>query len=318
MQTARMLHLTLRVPFDVTDNVMAVLVDSPSVTNVALVRGGFTHPPGDLVGADVAREGANSVIGALRNLGVPHAGALTISEPGTILSDAAVAAEKAAPGVPDDGVVWDVVENRVRMESRLSWSFCSFLTLATVIAGIGRLLDQPILIIGAMVVGPEFSPVAAICVALARPRPSLLPRAVTTLFAGFGLAVAVAVPAWWVARLVGLANGQDASSGPQTDFIVQPDIWSFIIAMLAGAAGVLALTTSKSGTLVGVFISVTTVPAVGTVALCIGLGVWSEIPGALFQLSLNLLGLVVAGSLTLLVQRAVWRRVSEGRRIPTP
>ena len=318
MQTARMLHLTLRVPFEVTDDVLEVLVGSPSVTNVAVVRGGYAHPPGDLVGADVAREGANSVIGELRGLGVHHEGALTISEPGTILSDAADEAEKAAPGVPDDGVVWDVVENRVRMESRLSWSFCTFLTLATVIAGIGRLLDQPILIIGAMVVGPEFSPVAAICVALARPRLSLLPSAVSTLVYGFAIAIALAVPLWWVARLVRLADGPDAATGPLTDFIVHPDIWSFVIAMLAGAAGVLALTTSKSGTLVGVFISVTTVPAVGTVALCIGLGVWSEIPGALLQLSLNLLGLVIAGSLTLLIQRVVWRRVGEGRRIPTP
>ena len=318
MQTARMLHLTLRVPFEVTDDVLRVLVDSPSVTNVALTRGGYTHPPGDFVSADVAREGANSVIGALRGFGLHHAGAVTISEPSTILSDAADAAEQAAPGVPDDGVVWDVVENRVRMESRLSWSFCAFLTLATVIAGVGRLLDQPILIIGAMVVGPEFSPVAAICVALARPRLSLLPSAVQTLFYGFGIAIAVAVPVWWVARLVGLTHGHDAASGPQTDFIVHPDVWSFLIAMLAGAAGVLALTTSKSGTLVGVFISVTTVPAVGTVALCIGLGVWAEIPGALLQLGVNLLGLVIAGSLTLLMQRVIWRRVGEGRRIPTP
>ena len=55
----------------------------------------------------------------------------------------------------------------------------------------------------------------------------------------------------------------------------------------------LALTTSKSGPLVGVFISVTTVPAVGTLALCIGVGVWSEIPGALAQLGVNLAGMVL-------------------------
>jgi hypothetical protein len=58
-----------------------------------------------------------------------------------------------------------------------------------------------------------------------------------------------------------------------------------------------------------VFISVTTVPAVGTLALCLGLGVWSEIPGALLQLGVNLAGLVLSGTLTLLVQRIVWSRV---------
>ena len=65
----------------------------------------------------------------------------------------------------------------------------------------------------------------------------------------------------------------------------------------------------------GVFISVTTVPAVGTLALCIGLGVWSEIPGALTQLGLNLTGMVLSGTLTLLVQRAVWSRVNRASRL---
>jgi uncharacterized hydrophobic protein (TIGR00271 family) len=309
------LHLRLRVPSELTDRVVGLLTADATVTNVAVVEGAYAKPAGSLVTADVAREGANPVVAALRALDLHHSGSIMVSEPTMLLSDAADAAEEAAPGSPDDGIVWDIVENRVRTESRLSWAFCSFLTLATLIAGAGRLLDQPILIIGAMVVGPEFSPVAAICVALARPRLSLLPSAMRTLVAGFAIAVTVAAPLWWLANLVGLASRSDAASGPLTDFIVQPDIWSFLIALLAGVAGVLALTTSKSGPLVGVFISVTTVPAVGTIALCIGVGVWSEIPGALMQLGINLFGLVLAGTVTLLVQRFVWQRINGSSRL---
>jgi uncharacterized hydrophobic protein (TIGR00271 family) len=222
----------------------------------------------------------------------------------------------AAPGEPDDGVVWDIVENRVRGESKLTWAYCSFLTLATLIAGTGRLLDQPILIVGAMVVGPEFSPVAAICLALARPRLSLLPRATRTLVVGFLIAIAVAAPLWFVGTALGLVSPQDAASGELTKFIISPDIWSFIIALLAGVAGVLSLTTSKSGPLVGVFISVTTVPAVGTIALCIGAGVWSEVNNAALQLGVNILGMLVSGTLALLVQRLVWSRVQASKARP--
>ena len=310
-----MLHLQLRVPPTLTEQVLDLLCSDETVTNVACLPGGYRKPEGDLVEADVAREGANPVVAALRALNLHHDGSIMMSEPGTLLSDATVAAERAAPGVPDDGIVWDIVESRVRTESVLSWAFVAFLTLATLIAGAGRLLDQPILIIGAMVVGPEFSPVAALCVALARPRLSLFPRALGTLVAGFAIATFVAAPLWAVAHWAGLASSADAARGPNTDFIVQPDLWSFLIALLAGVAGVLALTTSKSGTLVGVFISVTTVPAVGTIALCLGTGVWAEIPGALLQLGVNLLGLVVAGTATLLVQRAVWARVQRSSRL---
>jgi uncharacterized hydrophobic protein (TIGR00271 family) len=296
---------------------VSLLTTEDTVTNVSVVENGYVKPTGALVTADVAREGANPVLAALRALDVHHEGSITLSEVTTILSDEAERAERAAPGTPDDSVVWDLVETRVRNESVLSWVFLAFLTLATLIAGVGRLTDQPILIIGAMVVGPEFSPVAAICVALSRPRWSLLPRALTTLGAGFAFAVAVSGPLWLLAHAVGLASKGDAAHGPSTDFIVSPDLWSFVIAVLAGVAGVLALTTSKSGTLVGVFISVTTVPAVGTVALCLGVGLWSEIPGALLQLGVNLAGLVLAGTMTLLVQRSVWGRRRGASRLDT-
>jgi uncharacterized hydrophobic protein (TIGR00271 family) len=308
------LHLQLRVPAPLTRRVVDLLTADDTVTNVAVVENGYTKPPGTMVLADVAREAANPVVAALRELDLHHHGSIMLSEPETILSDAASEAEERAPGDPDDAIVWDIVENRVRRDSRMTWAYCVFLVLATLIAGAGRLLDQTILIIGAMVVGPEFSPVAAICLALARPRPSLIPRALSTLFGGFAVAVLVAAPLWALAHVLGLANAADAARGPETDFIVQPDIWSFVIALLAGIAGVTALTTSKSGPLVGVFISVTTVPAVGTLALCVGVGVWSEIPGALAQLLVNLLGLVLSGTLTLLLQRAVWSRVSGSSR----
>jgi uncharacterized hydrophobic protein (TIGR00271 family) len=308
------LHLHLRVPEDRLDRVVEILSGTETVTNVAVFRDGYRKPPGALVLADVAREGANPVVAALRALDLHHDGSIMLSQPGTIFSDATEAAERAAPGEPDDGVVWDVVENRVRHESRLTWAFLAFLTLATLIAGVGRLLDQPILIVGAMVVGPEFSAIAAICVALARPRLGLLPAAVRTLVVGFAFAIAVAAPLWWVGHLLGAVSAEDAATGELTQFIIQPDLWSFVIAMLAGVAGVLSLTTSKSGPLVGVFISVTTVPAVGTIALCLGTGVWSEVGKAALQLGINVLGLVVAGTATLWVQRMVWSRVHRATR----
>ena len=305
-----MIHLQLRVPPDLTDEVVELLDRDETVTNVAVFPGGYRKPEGTLVLADVARESADELLACLRELDVHHSGSMMTSEPSTLLSDERERVERAAPGAPDDGVVWDVVENHVRKESSLSWAFVVFLTLATLIAGIGRYLDQPILIVGAMVVGPEFSPVAAICLALTRPRWSLIPPALVTLAVGFGIALTVATALWWGGDLVLGVDRKAAAGGPDTEFIVHPDAWSFWVAFLAGIAGVLSLTTSKAGNLVGVFIAVTTVPAAGTIALCLGVGLWSDAWAGVVQLTLNLLGLVVAGTLALLVQKAVWRRVS--------
>jgi uncharacterized membrane protein len=73
---------------------------------------------------------------------------------------------------------------------------------------------------------------------------------------------------------------------------------------------VLSQTAGRSNALVGVFISVTTVPAAGDLAL--SLAVWDsrQILGSLAQLLVNLSGMTIAGITTLLVQRRLWRRTS--------
>ena len=311
------MHLSLRVPAVLEDAVVTLLCDDPAATNVAVLPGGYTKPAGTHVEADVAREGADRLLGRLRGMGLHHTGSITVAEQETVFSDAADAVEAAAPGLPEDSLVWDLLENRVRTDSRLSFAFVAFLTLATLIAGVGRLLDQPILIIGAMVVSPEFSPLVAICVALTRPRLSLVPKSLASLTVGFGVAVVVATPIWFVGYELGFYSQAGVTNGPQTSFIVEPNIWSLGIALLAGVAGTLSLTTAKSTALVGVFISVTTVPAVGTIALALGSGVWSEVLPALVQLLTNLAGIVVAGTFTLLVLKLVWRRVPATRRART-
>jgi uncharacterized hydrophobic protein (TIGR00271 family) len=309
-----MLHVRVTAPGPVCDTVVERVARDPAVANLALVRGAAVHGGGDLVLFDVAREAANPVLDALRELGVVEAGSIAISEGVEVLGDSALRAERRSPGHPSDGVVWDEVENRARDDARLSWSFLAFLLLATLIAGAGRYLDQPILIIGAMVVGPEFAPLSAICVALVRRRPNLLAPAAVTLAVGFALAVVVAGTAWGIANLAGAIDPILATTGEQTDFIVKPDVWSFIIALLAGCAGILSLTSAKSSALVGVFISITTVPAAATIALTLAVGAWDEAAASAIQLGINLLGILIAGVATLFVQTLLSGRLRRPRR----
>jgi uncharacterized hydrophobic protein (TIGR00271 family) len=90
---------------------------------------------------------------------------------------------------------------------------------------------------------------------------------------------------------------------PLTSFIWKPDALSWIVGFLAGIAGMLALTSAKSGALVGVLISVTTIPAAANAAVALAYWVPSEAIGSAVQLVINLSAIVVAGTLTLLVLR---------------
>ena len=93
-----------------------------------------------------------------------------------------------------------------------------------------------------------------------------------------------------------------------TAFISSPDGWSVLVAYLAGMAGMLSLTSAKSGALVGVLISVTTIPAAANIGVAAALGNWADWRGAMAQLSINLVGIVLAGVLTLRLERGLYER----------
>ena len=291
-----------------------MLGEEQGVSSLTVLRGASVRPPGDLVLADVAREAANDVIDRLRALGVPEHGTLHVEPVRTWLSRDGLAAERRVPGSSADSVVWADVTQRAYEDSELNWTYLSFMTLATLIASIAIVLDSQILVIGAMVLGPEFGAIAALGVAIVRRRFSLLGLAARTLAAGFGTAIIITMVLSLLARALGWVRLEDVTGPrPDTAFIYSPDKWSFIVAVIAAAAGVLSVTSSRVGGLSGVFISVTTVPAAGNIALGLAFGAWPEVWASTQQLLLNLSGMAVAGWLTLAIQQAVWARMSAKR-----
>jgi len=303
------LHLRIISPVDRTAQVERLLADDVAATHVVVFPGVARDPVGDLITCDVAREGASTLLERLRGFGLERDGSIMMDSVDVSLSRSADRAERRAPGFGVDAVVWEQIEQATSEESRLSAAFLTFMAVATVIAGIGVLLDQPILIVGAMVVGPEFGPLAALCVGVVRRRASLSGRALAALTVGFPVGMAVTVLTTWLLDAIGLTNREMLlADRPLTSFIWQPDALSWVVGFLAGIAGMLSLTSAKAGTLVGVLISVTTVPAAANAAVALAYGVTDEAAGSAVQLFVNLAAIVVAGVLTLLVQRVAWRR----------
>jgi uncharacterized membrane protein len=70
----------------------------------------------------------------------------------------------------------------------------------------------------------------------------------------------------------------------------------------------LSLSTAKSGALVGVLISVTTIPAAANVGVSAAYADWSTTAGSAGQLAVNLISIVLAGTGVLYVQRLPYVR----------
>jgi hypothetical protein len=70
----------------------------------------------------------------------------------------------------------------------------------------------------------------------------------------------------------------------------------------------LSLSTSKSGALIGVLISVTTIPAAANIGVAAAYGDWDAWRGSMAQLAVNMAAIVVAGTSVLYVQRLLYLR----------
>lgn len=304
-----MVHLRIVAPSHDAEHALDLLRASPSVCNLIYLPGAAHKPEGDVILCDVAREDASVIVGDLKEFGIDRSGSIAMEDVDSLISDAADRAEAAAVGLAGDAVVWEEVEARTSENTELSASFLAFMVLACLIAAVGVILDSPILIIGAMVVGPEFGPIAAFCVAVVQRRPELVKRSLLPLVVGFPLGITAAFLFTLGIRAVGLTpDGFSASVHPNTQFISHPDAFSFIVALFAGTAGMLSLTNAKSGALVGVLISVTTIPAAANIAVAAAYRDGEEWVGAMLQLSVNLVAICMAGITTLYIQRKLYQR----------
>jgi len=304
-----MVHLRIVVPEDRCAKVLDLLEAAPSTTNLVFLAGAARQPKGDVVLCDIAREDASVLIDDLKELGIARDGSIALEQIDSQLSDAADRAERAARGVPADAVVWEEVESRTSETTELGGNFLLFMTLACLIASVGIFTGSPILIIGAMVVGPEFGPLAGLCVAAVERRPEVGVRSLTALTVGFPVGITAAFLFTLACVATGLVDsGFKSTQNPLTQFIAEPDTFSFVVAAFAGAAGMLSLTSAKSGALVGVLISVTTIPAAANIGVAAALGNWDDWRGAMLQLSLNLVAIVLAGVTTLFVERRLYER----------
>src|SRR5215207_1723393 len=237
-----MVHLRIVVPSYQAEHTLDLLNAAPSVCNVIYLERVAHRPEGDVILCDVAREDASVIVSDLRELNIDQEGSISMEEIDSQISAVARAAEKAAVGLPSDAVVWEEVESTTSENVEMSASFLAFMALAMLIAMVGILTDQLILIIGAMIVGPEFGPLAGICVAAVEKRRDLFKRSFSALAVGFPLGITVTFLAVLILNAVGMVPDDFSQAAhPFTRFIASPDGWTVIVAYLAGTAGVLSL-----------------------------------------------------------------------------
>ncbi len=307
---APMLHVRVVSPAEVTERLVGRLTADPGVINLVVVRATATRPDGDAVQFDLARASANSVLRQLRDLGLDRRSSVIIENVDAALADGTKREAWSPSYHGEQAPVWELVEAGIHADAAYSPSFFLLLVFAGLIGACGILTNSQILVVGAMVVGPEYSAIIAVALGVDRRDPRAIDRGLLALGAGFALAIAVT----YVFALCIRATGDTPKAylhgvRPVSDLINSPNLFSVVVAVIAGLTGVVSLTLTRASALTGVFISITTIPAAADVGVSLAYRAWKEARGSLIQLLLNVGLLIIVGALALRAQRAVWRSV---------
>jgi uncharacterized hydrophobic protein (TIGR00271 family) len=301
--------LRVTCPPDRTDRIVHLLLTESGATELTVIAGASRLSSGDLVLAEVPRAAVDDVLARVATVH-EHPDLHVAVQPSERLvppPDGSVADE--------DAVIWAQVVQDVHETGRLSWINVLLMVVASCIAAIGIIQDQLLLIVGAMAISPDYFPVADACLSLVRRDWRRAMTAVGTLLVTFGAAI---IGAWLLIVVLARAGiVSEATAPPQelTLFISRPDALSVVVALFAGIAGALAITLPDARGLVGVFVSITTIPAAANIGVAFAKRDWSELAGAAVQLLFNVVSLIVAGTITLGIRRLAGNRAM---RVPLP
>jgi uncharacterized hydrophobic protein (TIGR00341 family) len=182
----------------------------------------------------------------------------------------------------------------IQKTSKLSWVFVVFVILASLVAAIGLLRDNVVIIIGAMVIAPLLGPNVALSFATTLADTDLARRAIKTNAIGILAALILAIVLGFVLEF-----------DPNTSKIVsttEVSLGDMILALAAGSAAALSFTTGVLSALIGVMVAVALLPPIVILGMLIGAGRWEMALGALLLLLTNLICINLAGVVTFLAR----------------
>ncbi len=302
-----MYHIRLASPTEGTSRVLQILGESSGAVNVTVLPGSARFPDGDMVECDLTPDVADQVIHQLRELGPRRRGPISVDRQETAVIRTHREMIKPMQSDREIAPVWEVVDATIRSNAVYPFSFFLLLVAAGLLAAVGILTNSQILIVAAMVVGPEYSAILGAALGVTERSRRPVKRGLTALGVGFSFAVAASLLFSLTIRYtVGAPRDYQLGFVPVADLISKPDLYSLVVALIAGIVGVVSILQARASALIGVFISVTTIPAAADMGVSAAFGHWSETLGATEQLVLNVVILLVVGVAALVLQRRFW------------
>jgi uncharacterized hydrophobic protein (TIGR00271 family) len=179
---------------------------------------------------------------------------------------------------------------RVQSNSHWDFDFVTLMSLSTLIAASGLIVNSAAVIIGAMLVAPLMTPIMGVGMALVQGNPQLLRLAMRSVGLGFLTALLISV----------LLGAVAATPGDPTHELLArdwPGLLDLFVAFVAGLAGVYSSCRSNLlAALPGVAIAAALVPPIATAGVALSIGEFDLALGASLLFLANFVAIVLASA----------------------
>lgn len=276
-----------------TDTLIADLNELDGVVGIAVQRDTSIEPPGDVITVKSTNPAARDVLAELHPLlGDSTTFSITTSEPDHLISRPHFdLIDRETNEVP-----WESVASQFRKESNLEFNFLLLMAFAGAIACAGLWSDRLQIVIGAMVIAPGFEPLLRFPLGVIVGPRTMFTRGVGTTFFGYMALAASALLAVLILQVIDPSRAGDLSSREWIRYWSSLSASGAFVAVFAGAAGAVVVTTGRSVLTAGVMIALALVPSMAITGMALGVGDLALAAAAFGRWFADAIAVMVAGA----------------------
>jgi uncharacterized hydrophobic protein (TIGR00341 family) len=174
--------------------------------------------------------------------------------------------------------------------------YAMMIVASALVATAGLLLDSPAVVVGSMVIAPLVGPAMSTSVATVVDDGDMFVRGVKRQVLGTGLGIVAAAAFAFVlhsTNIVPLTVEEVFAIGEVKERLA-PDVLSLVVALAAGAAGAVSISSGISTAVVGVMIAAALVPPMGVVGIGVAWGEPAAVLGSFVLVLVNVLSINLA------------------------
>tara|TARA_R110002124_G_scaffold287216_1_gene471342 strand:- start:26134 stop:27174 length:1041 start_codon:yes stop_codon:yes gene_type:complete len=191
--------------------------------------------------------------------------------------------DKNASKKVSGGSTREALYDKIVASATINSDFIALVVLSTLVAAIGVITDNVTIVIGAMVLAPLLGPNLALSFGVTLGDKDMIVKSLKANGFGVGLTLCLAA-------LIGFVIPTDYYID-SAEFISRTDVGfdAIALALAAGVAGVLSLTSGVSSAMVGVMVAVAMMPPAVVLGISLGSGLMGESYGAALLLAVNII-----------------------------